>query len=143
MVEIIAAGAVLGVLVVVCAQMLSRTAVQQRAIANRRAALQMASNAMERVYALPWGKLDAGNTETIAKAVIEQGMLRGGRLDIVVDESDPALPAKRIRVSVTSNEGSDEVERKQQLTSWRYAEAYRNATSAVLPKASQPPEREQ
>ncbi len=137
--ELIAAGAVLAVLLVVCAQMLSRTAVQQQAVANRRAALQMASNAMERVQALPWSGLDAASVERIAQAVVEQGMLRDGRLAVTIDEPESRLPAKRIHVTVTWNEGSDEVERKQQLTAWRCDGVRKDAAAIDSSKPSQAP----
>ncbi len=134
--ELVAAAAVLAVLLVVCAQMLSRTAVQQRALANRRAALQMASNAMEHVHALPWDGLNEAATDAVATAVVGQEMVRGARLDVAVGEADATLRAKRIRVTVTWNEGSDEVERKQQLTAWCYAVATGNETDADPPKPS-------
>lgn len=137
--EITAAGAILGVLLIVCAQMLSRTAVQQQAISNRRAALQMVSNAMERVYALPWDDLDATNTKTIARTVVEQGMLRGGRLDVTVDEPETTPASRRIIATVIWSEGSDEVERKQQLTAWRYAPALEKAMKPDSTKLSQLP----
>ena len=123
MVEVIAAGAVLSVLLVVSAQMLSRAAIQQRAISNRRAALQMTANTMERVHALPWDALDRDATDAIASAVLSQKMLRGAQLDVTVDDLDGSLGGKRIRVTATWNEGSDEVERHQELTAWRYADS--------------------
>lgn len=121
--EILAAGAILGVLLVVCAQMLSRTAVQQRAISNRRAAMHMTANAMERISTLPWDGLEQPALDAIASAVVGQGMLRGARLEIKVDEPDRAPRAKRIRVVATWPENSDEVQRRQVLTAWRYGEA--------------------
>lgn len=123
MLEILAAGTILGVLLVVCAQMLSRTAVQQRAISNRRAAMQMIANAMERTSVLPWNGLDQTTLDAIASAVVGQGMLRGARLEIAVDESDGTLHAKRIRVVATWLESGDDAERQQMLTAWRYGEA--------------------
>lgn len=122
MIEVIAAGAILGALLVVCAQMLSRTAVQQQAIANRRAALQMASNAMERARSVPWDELGAANTEQIAQAVADQGMLRGGRVDVTVDEPESSPPARRIRVTVSWKEERDGEDRTQELTAWRFAD---------------------
>lgn len=120
--ELIAAGAILTVLLVVCAQMLNRTASQQQAISNRRAALQMTANAMERISALPWEELDQSAAGAIATAVVRQAMLRDARLEVTVEELDETLRQKKIRVTATWLEGSDEVERKQQLTAWRFAE---------------------
>lgn len=121
--EILAAGTILGVLLVVCAQMLSRTAVQQQAISNRRAATQMTANAMERISVLPWDALDQAALDAIASAVVGQGMLRGARLEIAVDEPDGTPRAKRIHVAAIWQESSDEAERRQILTAWRYREA--------------------
>ncbi len=122
LVECIAAGAILAVLLVVCTQALSRTVIQQKAITNRRAALQTAANAMERVHALAWHELAPPNTQRIAQQVSQQEMLRNGRLEITVEESEAAPPAKRIRVAVLWKEMGEERERSQQLTAWRYAE---------------------
>jgi Tfp pilus assembly protein PilE len=119
--ELIAAGAILGVLLVVCAQMLSRTAVQQQAISNRRAAIQMTANAMERVASLSWEDLNESEAEAIATTVVRQAMFRDARLAVTVEELDETLRQKKIRITATWKEGSDEVERKQQLTAWRYA----------------------
>lgn len=119
----VAAAAILGMLLVACVQMLSRTAVQQRTIANRRAAVQMAANAMERAYALSWEDLDSTATDAIAEAVVAQGMLRNARVEIALDEADTALPAKRIRITVGWKQGNDGVERTQHLTAWRYSPA--------------------
>jgi len=121
LVELIAAAAILAVLIVVCTQMLSRTITQQQAIAHRRAALQMASNAMERVQALTWNELTQADTEPIAQAVVTQGKLRKSRIEIEIVPSEAAPTAKRIGVAVFWTEGSDEVERKQTLTAWRFA----------------------
>lgn len=141
--EIVAAGAVLGVLLIVCAQMLSRTAVQQQAIANRRAALQMAANAMERARTVPWEELDAASTERIARAVVDQEMLRGGRVDIAVDEPESSFPAKRVRAIVSWKEERDGVERKQELTAWRFAERSPEPAGATAAGPSTLPEEEQ
>lgn len=120
-IELIAAAAILGVLIVVCSQMLSRTIAQQQAIAHRRAALQMASNAMERVQTRAWNELTAAGTEPIARAVVAQGKLRKSRIEIEIVQSESAPTARRIGVTVFWTEGSDEVERKQTLTAWRFA----------------------
>lgn len=120
--ELVAAGAILSVLLVVCAQMLSRTAVQQQAISNRRAALQMTANAMERISALPWEGLSQSAADAIAATVVSQAMLRDARLEVIIEELDETLRQKKIWITATWREGSDEVERKQQLTAWRYAE---------------------
>lgn len=131
-IELIAAAAILGVLIVVCSQMLSRTIAQQQAIAHRRAALQMASNAMERVQALAWNQLTQADTEPIARAVVAQGALRRSRIEIEIVESRAAPTARRIGVTVFWAEGTDEVERKQKLTAWRFAEENRSSSGTVL-----------
>ncbi len=123
LVEVVAAGAILGALLIVCAQMLSRTAVQQHAIANRHTALRMASNAMERARSVPWAHLDAAAMQPIAQAVAGQDRLKSGRVDVTVDPPLSPLGARRIRVTVTWKEESDGVERSQQLTAWRFADA--------------------
>ena len=134
MIEVIAAGAVLAVLLVVSAQMLSRTAVQQRAILNRRAALQMTANTMERVYALPWDALDQEAANAIASNVMAQQMLRRSQLGVRVDQLDGALGRTRIRVTASWSEGSDEVERHQELTAWRYADSSKSETGDLSAK---------
>ena len=120
--EVIAAAAVLGTLMIVCAQMLSRTAVQQQTLSNRRAAVHMTANAMERAFALSWSALNQQAADAIAAEVVSQNMLRGAQLDVSIGANDETPERKRIRVTAIWNEGSDGVERKQQLTAWRYAE---------------------
>ena len=140
--ELIAAGAVLGILLIVCAQMLGRAAVQQQAIGHRRAALQTASNAMERAHALSWDDVDAARMETIVQAVVEQGVLRGSRLAIAVDQPESTPPSKRIRVTVIWTEGGDAVQRKQELTAWRYAPLPHSTADADPAAPSPVPEEE-
>jgi Tfp pilus assembly protein PilE len=136
LIELIAAAAILAVLIVVCSQMLSRTVTQQQAIAHRRAALQMASNAMERVQALAWNELTAAGMKPIAQAVVAQGMLRRSRIEVEIVQSEAAPPAKRISVTVFWAERSDQVERKQKLTAWRFAEENRNPSGAGEDRSS-------
>ena len=121
--ECIAAGAILAVLLVVCTQALSRTVIQQRAIGNRRGALQTAANAMERVHSLAWDELTSANTQRIARQVSQQDMIRGGRVEITVEESEAGPSGKRIRVAVFWREMGEDRDRSRQLTAWRYAEA--------------------
>ena len=138
LIEVVAAGAILAVLLIVCAQMLTRTAVQQQAIANRRAALEMAANAMERARAIPWEDLNAASLGPIAQAVAGQAMLRGARIDVTVDEPESDVPAKRIRVTVDWREQRDGEQRTQKLTAWRFAEGLPERKVAVTPN---PPNR--
>ncbi|MHB8901969.1 MAG: hypothetical protein ACYC6Y_24700 [Thermoguttaceae bacterium] len=120
--EVVAAGAILGALIVACMQMLGRAALQQQAIANRRAALQAAANAMERAAALPWHELTAAGGERIVRELDGQPMPRGANLKLVVDPSDSPMPARRVRVVVTWRERNDGAERRQELVAWRFAE---------------------
>ena len=122
MLELIAASAILAVLLIVCAQMLSRTAVQQQGISNRRAATQMTVNAMERVWALPWREMEEEALKRIAATVLAEKMLRRAQVEVVVDDLEGKPASKRIRVTVTWREGSNGIERQQQLTAWRYAD---------------------
>lgn len=143
LIEVVAAGAILAVLLIVCAQMLTRTAVQQQAIANRRAALEMAANAMERARAIPWEDLNAASLGPIAQAVAGQAvagqaMLRGSRIDVTVDEPESDVPAKRIRVTVDWREQRDGEQRTQKLTAWRFAEGLPERKVAATPN---PPNR--
>jgi Tfp pilus assembly protein PilE len=138
--ELVAAGSILSVLLVVCSQMLSRTAVQQQAISNRRAAIQMTANAMERISTLPWEELDEAAAETIATTVVSQKMLRNARLKVSIEELDETLRQKKIRITATWKEDSDEVERKQQLTAWRYAEPSNSGTEDNSANRRQSPE---
>ena len=125
-------------LLVVCAQLLSRIAVQQLAISNRRAALEMAANAMERARTLPWEDLDATSMGPIVQAVAGQEMLRGAQVDVTVDEPESDVPAKRIRVTVNWKEERDGEERTQKLTAWRFAEGLPERKEAIT---TDPPNR--
>ena len=62
--ELVAAGAVVGALLVVCLQLLSAAAAQRRAADQRQCALLELGNVMEQVAARPWAEL---TTAALAK----------------------------------------------------------------------------
>lgn len=135
--EILAAAAVLGVLLVACGQMLAAMTIQQRAIRNRRAALQMVQNAMERAFTLPWGRSGEEEAEKMAAEIAAQGMLRGARVEIALESAPARRDEQTIRVAVAWREGREETERVERLTAWRYRTG-RPEEVAAPPEASQP-----
>lgn len=132
--EILAAVAVLGVLLVACAQMLAVMTVQQQANRNRRAALQMAQNAMERTFTLPWDRSGTEETEKIAAKIAGQGMVRDARVEIAVDSTPARRDEQIVRIAVRWREGAGETERVERLTAWRYRMEPSAKAAAPLPE---------
>ncbi len=118
--EILAAVSVLGVLLIACAQMLAVMTVQQQAVRNRRAAVQMAQNAMERCFAAAWEQTGADKTAEIAAEITAEGMLRDARVEIALDRAGDLRDVQTVRVAVAWREGTEEPERVVRLTGWRY-----------------------
>ncbi|NLZ01735.1 MAG: hypothetical protein GXY25_14510 [Pirellulaceae bacterium] len=135
MFEVLAAVAVLGVLLIACAQMLAVMTVQQQAVRNRRAAVQMAQNAMERCFAAARGQTEADKSDEIAAEVTAAGMLRDARVEIALEDAgDP----RGVRVAVAWREGAEEPERVVRLTGWRYR--VRQAEEAARPSREEQPQ---
>lgn len=118
--EILAAVSVLGVLLIACAQMLAVMTVQQQAVRNRRAAVQMAQNAMERCFAAAWEQMGADKTAEIAAEIAAEGMLRGARVEIALKRAVDLHDGRTVQVAVAWREGAEEPERVERLTAWRY-----------------------
>jgi type II secretory pathway component PulJ len=136
--EILAAVSVLGVLLIACAQMLAVMTVQQQAVRNRRAAVQMAQNAMERCFAAAWEQTGADKTAEIAAEIAAEGMLRGARVEIALKRAGELHDGRTVRVAVAWREGAEEPERVVRLTGWRYR--VRQAEEAARPSREEQPQ---
>jgi|LSQX01.1.fsa_nt_gb prepilin-type N-terminal cleavage/methylation domain-containing protein len=136
--EVLAAVAVLGVLLIACAQMLAVMTVQQQAVRNRRAAVQMAQNAMERCFAAARGQTEADKSDEIAAEVTAAGMLRDARVEIALEDAGDPRGVRTVRVAVAWREGAEEPERVVRLTGWRYR--VRQAEEAARPSREEQPQ---
>lgn len=137
MFEILTAVTVLGILLVACAQMLAVMTVQQQSLRNRRAALQMAQNAMERTFAFPRHRGGVDEKRDIAAEIMAQEMLRDAQVEITIDRAADLRDIEVVRVAVSWREGAEKTQRVERLTAWRYR-SEESETPAAPPGGPQP-----
>lgn len=123
LIEMAAASAVLGVVLVITYQAVVGSAAQDRAAARRETALREAAGAMERLAAAPW---DAVAPEAGAAAGLSpeaRHVLPDGRLLIDVVPCPDEPQARKLTVEVRWPGGPGQPEACVRLVAWRYATA--------------------
>jgi len=120
LIELVLASALLAIVFAVCTRMIVATAAMRRSTERQQAAIQVASNAMERVQARPWNELPDGAIEESALAELGAGVLPGSTVDVVLDRSDTPPSGVKITVSVTFPTGSGDPPRTVELVAWRH-----------------------
>jgi hypothetical protein len=122
--EIIAAFGLMAVLVAVCLQMLSVTALARRAVERRAVALQEATNLLERVSTLPWSDITAERLSKFDVAPSVREILPGVAARLAVEATgDAGPPAKQIRVEITWSNAAGDTDAPLCLCAWTYAPA--------------------
>lgn len=144
MIEMVAAGAMLVVLLAVSMQFFQASAVHRRMTRQRELAIQEVANLMERLAAIPWQDLTAEKANQVQLSELARNSLPGAQLTIEVSQpaekpSDgkaaakpvaakaadgkPSLeepPAKRILVALAWEDASRRLGQPIRLTAWRY-----------------------
>ena len=118
--EAIAAGVVLGALLVICVQMLSAAVLQRRAAAQRQWANLELSNILEQICARPWADLTA---EAVAKEQLSPSAsaeLPGAELkvEVSIDAKDPS--AKHLTAALRWPDRSGQLGSPVTLSTWKY-----------------------
>jgi prepilin-type N-terminal cleavage/methylation domain-containing protein len=119
--ELTVALAILGMVIVVAAQLLAAAAVQRRGVERRSLALLEAANLMERIAAVPFDELDSTRVEQYALSARTQSCLPESQLSIHVQSKEEG----EIRFKMVTVEigwlSSGQPARPVQLTAWRAA----------------------
>jgi len=121
LIEVIAACGLTAVLLALCVQMLSLTALERRHIERRAIALQEAANLLERASALPFDELsDAKLAElTITPEVRE--ILPQAKSAFIVSDEPGDLPTRRVRLEIHWQGRGTRKEAPARLTFWAFA----------------------
>ena len=120
-VEMMAAGAMTAVLVTMCAQMLSLTAIQRRAAERRTIALEEAANVTESLASLTWEELTPERVAQYRLSEPAQQILEGGVLEIGIEPSTSGPPAKLVRVEITWPNGASGSDAAVRLSAWIFS----------------------
>ncbi len=129
LIETLAAGALLAVLVLVSAQMFAALSVQQRATLNRQAALHEAANQLERLTVVPWDELSERAVADAQLSAEAQAALPGGELEITLAESSDLPEAKQISVAVRWQDATGMPAARVELVAWTFRPPVRETTS--------------
>ena len=117
--ELVAAAALLGTVLVICLQLLGATAAQRRHIDQRQLALMEVENTMERLAARPWNELTpqttAGQLSTAVRSRLSDA---GMKIEVTTPAGEPS--AKRIAVSLRWKDGSGQFVKPVRIVTWRW-----------------------
>ncbi len=118
--EMLAAGTLLGTLLVVCLQLFSAAATQHRAAARRQAASLELANVMERVAARPWSQLTTAALAAEQLSPEARAQLPGAELKIEVFGPADDPEAKRLTATIGWPDREGRPPQPLRLTTWRY-----------------------
>lgn len=145
LIEVLAACGLTAVLLALCVQVLSLTALERRHIERRAIALQEAANLVERAAALPFDELtDAKLAELSLSPEVVQ-ILPQAKSTFTVSDEPGDLPAKRVRVEIHWQGRGGREEAPASLTFWAFAphdaaaEPPAESFPDETPPANQPP----
>jgi prepilin-type N-terminal cleavage/methylation domain-containing protein len=119
LIEILAAGVVLAILLVVAARMLSSTVAQHQALMNRRMAIVEADNIMERLFPLPVSELTDQRIREVQLSQEFRQSLPSANLEIDIRPVADDVPARRIAVTIRWRENLGQPERSVRLVAWK------------------------
>jgi prepilin-type N-terminal cleavage/methylation domain-containing protein len=116
--ELVAAAAVLGTVLVVCLQLLAVTTQQRRLADQRRLALAEVENAMERLTVRPWNELNQQTTVQLSHSA--RSRLPAAELKVEVTPSAADPHAKRIAVTLRWKDYSGRITKPVTIVTWRW-----------------------
>jgi len=123
LIEILAAGALLGVALVVSLRLVQVTADQGRAVRQREVAVQETVNVMERLCARRWQELTPETARKVQLSAQARDTLPGGELKIEITPGAEQPESKRISVVVSWEDVPGRPNRPARLVAWRYRNA--------------------
>jgi hypothetical protein len=118
--ELVAASALLGTLLIVCLEMFSAVAAQRRAADQRNCALVELGNVMERLAARPWPELTTSALAGQRLSDWATGQLPGAELQTEVSTPPGEPSVKRITVTLRWEDRSRRLVAPLRLTTWKY-----------------------
>ena len=124
-VEMIAAGVLLGVIFVTMVPVLSWAGAQRQSAEQRQWALQEVANLMERVSLQPWESLSEKTLSQLPLSEECRKRLRDANLAIRVVEEDPVPASKRVVLELRWKDRTGQTVSPIRLTAWfcRHEEA--------------------
>jgi hypothetical protein len=124
MLEVIVGCGLLAILLAVCAQLLSTTAIARRNSERRAIALEEAANIIERVIAVPFADMTSERLADIKLSPEVQQILPGGVAELVVEDETGELPSKRVSVKITWKGAAGRTEAPARITYWAYQRSH-------------------
>ncbi len=121
LIEVIAACGLTAVLLALCVQMLSLTALERRHIERRAIALQVAANLIERASALPFDELSDAKLAELTISPEVGKILPQAKSVFTVSDEPGDLPARRVRLEVYWQGRGSREEAPARLTFWAFA----------------------
>jgi hypothetical protein len=112
--------ALVAVLLTLCVQLLSITALARRDSERRAIALQQAANLIERVSVMPFDEITPDSLNDIKLPAEVDSILPGGAVTWFIEEEPGDVPAKRVRVEIAWAGGGGRAEAPARLTYWVY-----------------------
>jgi uncharacterized protein (DUF58 family) len=120
MVEVIVGCALVAVLLALCVQLLSVTALERRGVERRAIALEQAANLIERVSAMPFEQITPQRLGEIKLAEEVEAILPKAAVTWSVADEPGDVPAKRVRVEIAWTGLGGRAESPARLTYWAY-----------------------
>lgn len=134
MIEIVVAGSVLAVLLIVVMQLVTSATEQHQATADRRMASQEAANLMERLFATSWEDLAAEQAPAVRLSDDLQRTLSESRLNVEItppeDRTGSEPDSRRILVEISWRHRPGQPRRAVRLVALRYRVASVRETGA-------------
>jgi hypothetical protein len=118
--EVVVGCGLLAVLLAVCVQLLSVTALERRDIERRAIAMEEAANLIERVAAMPYTDITPEALKKIKLSPDVEQILPGGSAQLSVDAEEGEVPAKRVHVAIQWSTPAGTTETPARLTYWVY-----------------------
>lgn len=121
--EIFVASLLLAALLMISLSMIAATTAHRQSVVRQQVAMVEASNAMERLWVLPWDELTAERAATLALSPEAKRSLADGVLQIAVAEPEGDLPGKRVTVRIAWTPRSGLPTEQVRLVAWRFRPA--------------------
>jgi hypothetical protein len=120
LVEVMVGCALAALLLALCVQLLSLTAIERRDVEQRTIALEQAANLIERVSAMPYDRITPEYLAELELPPEVEAILPGPAAKWFVTEETGDVPAKRVRVEISWR---GRPQRPAKLTYWVYPQA--------------------
>ena len=138
LIEVLAACGLTAVLLALCVQVLSLTALERRHIERRAIALQEAANLVERASALPFDDLSAAKLAELSLSPEVVAILPQAKSAFSVTDEPGELQARRVRLEIRWLGRGGREESPVRLTFWTFAPQPAAEGPSLDPQAEEP-----